>query len=252
MPRVQSNTSLGSVPEPIHKVDSLTFLANAVLDAGEDNGNGKRMVKSSSGTGLSYLVSNSSKVKQEQRNLRSSYEKGIDLLEGSSSNVGVENDSNFSIGLPLGGFGNAASPSKPSRKRAAPSSSTIPIPLSIGSISSSPSLNSLVTKVEYQTPSPGSAQKQQRKKKRPRRSKEESKAKHRMVERRRTKRLNELINSLKEEVMDEETQRDRKKSDKVSVLIASLEAIRGLKRELRKANPNSEWLQIGTVPAPQI
>ena len=53
MPRVQSNTSLGSVPEPIHKVDSLTFLANAVLDAGEDNGNGKRMVKSSSGTGLS-------------------------------------------------------------------------------------------------------------------------------------------------------------------------------------------------------
>ena len=121
MPRVQSNTSLGSVPEPIHKVDSLTFLANAVLDAGEDNGNGKRMVKSSSGTGLSYLVSNSSKVKQEQRNLRSSYDKGIDLLEGSSSNVGVENDSNFSIGLPLGGFGNAASPSKPSRKRAAPS-----------------------------------------------------------------------------------------------------------------------------------
>ena len=73
-----------------------------------------------------------------------------------------------------------------------------------------------------------------------------------MVERRRTKRLNELINALKEEVMDEETQRDRKKSDKVSVLIASLEAIRGLKRELRKANPNSEWLQIGTVPATQI
>ena len=252
MPRVQSNTSLGSVPEPIHKVDSLTFLANAVLDAGEDNGNGKRMVKSSSGTGLSYLVSNSNKVKQEQRNLRSSYDKGIDLLEGTSSNVGVENDSNFSIGLPLGGFGNAASPSKPSRKRATPSSSTIPIPLSIGSMPSSQSFNSLVVKAEYRSPSPGSAKKQQRKKKRPRRSKEESKAKHRMVERRRTKRLNELISALKEEVMDAETQRDRKKSDKVSVLIASLEAIRNLKRALRKANPNSEWLQIGTVATPQI
>jgi hypothetical protein len=238
MPRVQSNASLGSVPEPIHKVDSLTFLANAVSEYGDhQNGSSKKeMVRSSSGTGLSFLVS--SKVKQEKgniRNSRNSYEKGIDLLEVAGSSVGTgENDSNYSIGLPIGGFGTKSPQSN--KKRGPPS--PISIPLSIGSISSMQSLTSLVVKREFKSSEDDKGEKQPRRK-RQRRSKEESKAKHRMVERRRTKRLNELISALKVEVMDEETRKDKKKSDKVSVLMASLNMIRNLKAELRKLQTGS-------------
>lgn len=250
IPRIDSTASLGSIPDSssIPRVDSLTFLANAVLEGGNlkgveggngNNGDSKRkaIVKSPSGTGLSfYMVSSQTQIKQEKtmkNSLSSSAsignQNGIDLLESATtSGVGNENDSNFAVGLPLGGFGNSGTDSPVKIQP------VIPVPLAIGTVKSNKSLSSLlnpdVSPSTISSPNATSAQKR----KRQRRSKEESKAKHRMVERKRTKRLNELISALKMEVMDEETRNDKKKSDKVSVLMKSLETIRVLKAQLRK------------------
>ena len=52
---------------------------------------------------------------------------------------------------------------------------------------------------------------------------------HRLVERRRTRRINAVIEALKIEALDEEARMDKKRSDKVSVLEGSLRCIRELK-----------------------
>ena len=52
---------------------------------------------------------------------------------------------------------------------------------------------------------------------------------HRLVERRRTRRINDVIEALKIEALTAEERADRKKCDKVSVLESSLRVIRQLK-----------------------
>ena len=69
------------------------------------------------------------------------------------------------------------------------------------------------------------------------RTKEESKASHRLIERRRTKRINELIQKLKEEVMSNGF---KVKKDKASILESAIDCIEHLKKSLKEVSGRLE------------